>query len=543
MGTRPAIDPPHARRFWHPSRALNTDRSAAKTDQAGASVLRESLVVIGILLVLAATAVNLQVRSRARFQPTAGFVEIPAPPRPGTPPGDCGSATRDGKPRVVEMLYSEEKRAWIEEAADQFAHRCPDIQIKLTAMGDLVSADAILSGKARPTLWSPSDHMVLAYLSHRWRSRTQDPLFAGEPVSLVRSPLVLLMLEERLRVYREIHKRSTSDTGMWSQLLCAFIPAQPPVESVALEDRIPGQWIDWYDSVVLAPKREATRAVKSAAKARAAKPKAAKMAPADAAPAAGEVVYKAPFPSVEAIRGWENVHVGHSSPTHTAAGLETLYLMAYDHLLPPEARPPRASFTTDGFHEGPVHRREDLADAFLQALVADEEPLRRWFARCEGGLEADPPSAQLLTDTMFHLGDQLYDGVATYEHLVFPILERLAGNVDSMAKLTVVYPPTTFVNAHPAILLAGVDERTADAAHAWLGFLRGGAMQHRAIDLGFRPADPAIKIRDYDADTNPFLRFRRFGVQFLEPIAEPPRLGGERVHQLLEIWRDATGRN
>jgi hypothetical protein len=516
-------------------------------------VLREGLHVLAVLAVLAVTVVIVWRRAEVRFQPASDFVQVLPPPPPGTPPADCGPLPTNGRPVVVEMLYSEEKQGWIEYAADLFARRCPHIQIKLQAMSDIAGAEAILSGEATPTIWSPSDDIIVAYLADRWRARSQAPLFApDEPVSLVRSPLVLLLWNDRLRVSSAIQERTAASAGPWSQLMCAGIPRDPPVDTVALEDRIPGTWSAWYDEVVLAPTRQATRAAQQAreTQAREAKVRRPRAEPASPPEPSSEpkLEYEAPFPSLATIASWGHVEVGHSSPTHSAAGLEAVYLMAYDILLPPNARPTIDIITSDGFGEGPVHSSAHLTDAFLAALVAEEEPLRRWLARCEGGLEGDPHSAQLLTETMFHVGGERYDGVATYEHLVFPILRRLEGNTAVMSNVTVVYPPVTFVNQHPALLLADATDDPADgpsliAARLWLAFLREPAIQLRAIELGFRPADPAVKIREHHVGANPFLRFRRYGVQFNNPLVEPPRLGGEQINLLLELWRDATGRN
>lgn len=506
------------------------------------SVLREGLHVAVLLALVAGTVAILWARSEVRFQPAPDFVQVLPPPPPGTPPADCGPPSNGG-PIVVDMLYSVEKQAWIEEAATLFARRCPNIQVRLQVTGDIVGAEAILGGEASPTVWSPSDEIVVAYLEHRNQARGTDPLLTAGSVSLLRSPLVILMWEERLRVYSEIRKRTAANNGLWSQLLCALIPPDPPVDTVALEDRIPGLWSEWYDKIVLAPARQANRDKPAAAPRPSPKrPLATPPEPAPEPTPEPEVTYKAPFPTVERIAGWEYVQIGHSSPTHTAAGLGTLYLMAFDHLLPPDVRP-AAAIVSDEFDEGPIYRSEHLTEPLLAAYAAREEPLRKWLARCEGGFEGDPKTTQLLTETMFHLGGELYDGVATYEHLVFPVLERLEGNAEVMEKMTVVYPPVTLVSQHPARILAGADELQVVAARLWLAFLTETAMQHRAIELGFRPANRDVKIREHHVDANPFLRFRRYGVQFNSPFVEPPRLGGERVNQLLELWRDATGRN
>ena len=420
-----------------------------------------------------------------RFQAPPGLVQMLPPSLPGAPQADCGALMVGGRLTVVEMLYSDEKQAWIEQAAELFSRRCPNIQVRLTAMDDFAAAHAIVTGTVRPTVWAPTDEIVVTSLVDRWAAVSTDPLFAAdEPLSLVRSPLVLLLWDDRLRVLAAIRERTGAQTGPWSQL-CAGIRKDPP-----------------------APKIE----------------------------------YTAPFPSLAEIAGWGHVKIGHSSPTRSAAGLEAIYLMAYDYLVAPAARGDDDD-ASDGFSEGAVRSSAASEATFRAALDAQQGELGRWMARCEGGLVSDPDSAALLTDTMFHVGGERYDGVATYEHLVFPILDRLDGNDDVMDNVTVVYPRTTIVNKHPAMLLADGDEAAREAARKWLAFLRSAEMQRRAIEFGFRPADPEVKIRDHHVDANPFLRHRRYGIAFSGPLREPPRLDGARVNLLIELWRDATGRN
>ena len=51
----------------------------------------------------------------------------------------------------LEMIYSDEKRDWIEFASDRFSHLCPHIQVKIRAMRDVEAAVArvIKEGKVR----------------------------------------------------------------------------------------------------------------------------------------------------------------------------------------------------------------------------------------------------------------------------------------------------------------------------------------------------------------------------------------------------------
>ncbi|MDC0667988.1 substrate-binding domain-containing protein [Nannocystis radixulma] len=480
-------------------------------------LLREVVRLAAVLGVIGLTAYGVCSINNPRAEVPPGFVLLAPPPADNAPQDDCGPVS-GGRPTVVEMLYSEEKRAWIEHAADLFARRCPNIQVKLTAMGDFAAADVILSGAAAPTVWAPTDELVLASLASRWSGRSSEPLLAADaPASLVQSPLVLLLWDDRKRVFEAIRERTAEQTGPWSQLMCAGIPRDPALETVVLADRVPGSWSAWYDEAVRAPERPA-----EAAPAPATSTPPGKRDDLSAPKTAAKAETAAPFPSLAEIAGWGRVKIGHSSPTDSVAGLAALHLMAHDHLVAPS----------------PAGEAE-----FFAAFDGHKDELRRWLARCEGGLDNDPPSARALTDAMFHVGPTRYDGVATYEHVVFPVLDSLADNSDVMEGMTVVYPTPTLVTRHPAVLLAGSTDESRAAARSWLAFLRGDEMQRRAIEFGFRPADATAAIREHRDDANPFLRHRRYGVEFTRPLVEAPRLDGARVDQLLETWREATGRN
>lgn len=494
-------------------------------------LLHLAVLVGGVTLCVKAVCAYADVR---RAPPPPDFVQLlPA----DVSQDQCGPpATRDG-PIVVEMVYSEEKRAWIEDAAERFVRLCPNIQVRLTAMPDLDSSDAILAGTLHPTIWAPSDELVVRSLEANWRRSSTAPLFAGESTSLVRTPLVVVTWVDRLRVLLEIRQKTGATPGPWSRNFCAGIPVDPIVANVALEDRVPDLWSTWYDETVLAPARAAAPETSEPPPRRR-----RKSAPPPPPPV---VEYTAPFPTLDEIAGWGRVKLGHASPTRSAAGLEAVYLMAYDHLVEHTGRPAE-ELEPDGFAEGSAIGSEHLRADFEGALESERDLLLRWFGRCEGGLPHDPPSAQYLTDAMFHLGGEGYDGVATYEHLLFPLLDRLERNRSASRKAVVIYPNPTIVNKHPAMLMAlgyAVAPVQHEAAKVWLSFLLGEEIQRRAIELGFRPANPTIKIRDYHDDANPFLKFRRYGIEFSEPLTEPPRLDGQRINALIELWRDATGKS
>ncbi|XYH99318.1 substrate-binding domain-containing protein [Sorangium sp. So ce1128] len=452
---------------------------------------------------------------------------------------DCGPRDVNGRPLIVNMVYSEDKRSWLEYAAERFARRCPNIQVKLTAMGDIESADAIIDAYLEPkskqqkdelpTLWAPADDIVVQYLAARWKQRSSEVPDAGELLdgsearSLARSPLVVLVWHDRYQVLEAILRSGRSEEGPWWQIPCALIPRDADLSKIALEDRVPGRWIDWYGPLTPSPAKKPAAAPK----------KRAQIKPA----------YEAPFPTLQEIERWGRVKFGHTSPTRAASGLETLYLMAYAYVLPPKERAALegSDAPAQGSAGGGVTGSEHLRGAFARAFAERKDSLRQALGRCEGGLDEAPESARLLTESMINVGPGRYDGVMTYEHLALPALKRLGAHESSLRDARIIYPQPTIVNEHPALFIRP-DPAQKQAASRWLDFLLGKEMQEKAIQYGFRPANPNVSIRASDVDENPFLDLRRYGVELDPDLREPPHLDGDAIHELIGIWQDATGR-
>jgi ABC-type molybdate transport system substrate-binding protein len=126
----------------------------------------------------------------------------PAPsPAPASPPALPPTSAARAAVTEISMLYSSEKKEWMEAAAALFQKAHPDIKLTLTAMGSLDAANAIVEGRERPTLFSPADSLVQNLVASTWRSVNHTDLFAasGEdaPQPLVITPLVFVAWEDR----------------------------------------------------------------------------------------------------------------------------------------------------------------------------------------------------------------------------------------------------------------------------------------------------------------------------------------------------------
>jgi hypothetical protein len=120
--------------------------------------------------------------------------------RGGPAPG--GTAARAGAPATeIEFVYGTEKDAWVRAAVDGFHAAHPEVRVKLTPKGSLESAQAILNGAMKPTVWSPADSLVLNLLASDWTTKTGGALFATSgddaPQPVLLTPLVFVVWEDR----------------------------------------------------------------------------------------------------------------------------------------------------------------------------------------------------------------------------------------------------------------------------------------------------------------------------------------------------------
>ncbi|HRI70930.1 MAG TPA: substrate-binding domain-containing protein [Polyangium sp.] len=459
----------------------------------------------------------------------------------------CGPNTRDGRPTPISMMYSDDKQRWIEDAAQIFSKLCPNIQVKLNAVEDVASADAILSGSEKPTLWAPADDLIVQYLAARWKKErpNDQPLFKPEEqTSIAASPLVLLIWRDRAQVTQRIFAARKATRGPWVDVNCAQVPIDADLEGVLLSDMVPGTWIDWYNPLLVPPPPPETAAQK-AKRAREKEKKEEVVVAEDP-----RAFYSAQFPSVEKIRSWGHVKVVHTPPTRSAAGLESIYLMAYDYLLPYERRPDEVrkyqqTMRSDPAQRGRVLRLDMLQKDFSDQLQQQQERFLKWLRRCEAGLDPAPRSVRLLTDSFFHVGSSRYDAIVTYEHLAFDLFRQIDEFGRSIAAMELVYPSPTLMNQHPVVILdaGNLSVEEIRAANKWIAYLRSTDVQKKAVDMGFRPVASNVSIREHDSVDNPFLKYRRYGIDFESPVIEPPRLDSSSIAALVRIWQDATGRN
>lgn len=118
------------------------------------------------------------------------------------PAGDkaATSTPASGAKTSISMLYSTEKQDWINAAAQTFSQAHPEIDIKLKGMGSLKGEQAIVDGTEKPTIFAPSDSMVMNLLDVDWDAKYHRSPFSSPPDPLVITPLVFVAWEDRATV-------------------------------------------------------------------------------------------------------------------------------------------------------------------------------------------------------------------------------------------------------------------------------------------------------------------------------------------------------
>ena len=141
----------------------------------------------------------------------------------GTKTGEVTLAKADQT--VISMLYSTEKKEWIDLAYAEFQKVHPEIKIELSATGSLAAADSILEGTAKPTLFSPADTLVLNLLASDWDAKYHgSPYAPGDTADpLLITPLVFCAWSDRGQVleaasgghigWKAIHDAASDNRG------------------------------------------------------------------------------------------------------------------------------------------------------------------------------------------------------------------------------------------------------------------------------------------------------------------------------------------
>jgi ABC-type Fe3+ transport system substrate-binding protein len=208
---------------------------------------------------------------------------------------------------------------------------------------------------------------------------------------------------------------------------------------------------------------------------------------------------------------WGFVKLGHTAPSSSNSGLQTLILMAYSY-----------------------HAK---SAGLAPADILDEK-FQRWLKEIETAVGKFGTSSGTYMKDMVLFGPSKYDIIWNYENVAIGDMAAAQGRWGNLA---VFYPKPTLWSNHPLVFLKGdwVNPEQRTAAKTLRDFLLSAAIQQKALDFGFRPANPDVKVLTADPN-NPFNRLKPYGVKVdIPPAAEPP--SGEVTRLLLETWRRVVG--
>jgi len=312
--------------------------------------------------------------------------------------GALGSSTV-----VVSIYYGSEKKEWLEPLVQEYnaqKHETEEgstIVVKVTPMGSIESANAIISGEIQPTVWSPASSVYVPVANAGWHREHSEDLVVGTPEDLVLSPVVI---------------------AMW----------RPMAEALGWPDRPLG----WADIAELATSEEGWTAFG--------------------------------YPE------WGSFKLGHTHPNHSNSGVVSVIAETYA-----------------GAGKQRALDLADLQDADVKAFVADVESSIIHYGRSTG----------FFAERMFERGPSYLSAAVLYENLIVAQEARRLSGQSSQLPVVAIYPKEgTFWSNHPYAILNGpwVTEEQKAAAEDFQAFLLDRPQQLRAIEFGFRPADPAIPL-------------------------------------------------
>jgi ABC-type Fe3+ transport system substrate-binding protein len=203
---------------------------------------------------------------------------------------------------------------------------------------------------------------------------------------------------------------------------------------------------------------------------------------------------------------WGLVKFGMPDPAASYAGAEALALMAYD-----------ATEKTKG----------------LGAPDAVSPPLRTSLAAMKASASLARDAGALAREVVLR-GPAAYDMVFTTEAAAVAALPLAQTRFGEMR---IVYPRRNLWNDNPYYILdvPWNSDAQRKAAKAFLDFLMTETSQKKALQYGFRPADPHVALTDADS---PFVLYAKNGLKNdVGEVCEQPK--PETIENLLAAWQRA----
>ncbi len=167
---------------------------------------------------------------------------------------------------------------------------------------------------------------------------------------------------------------------------------------------------------------------------------------------------------------WGSFKLGHTHPNHSNSGIVSVIAETYA-----------------GAGKQRDLTLEDLQDPDLKEFVADVESSIIHYGRSTG----------FFARRMFERGPSYLSAAVMYENLVVEQeSKRMRGESSQLAAVAIYPKEGTFWSNHPYAILNApwVSDEQRAAAEDFLAFLLDRPQQLKAMEYGFRPADPAIPL-------------------------------------------------
>lgn len=203
---------------------------------------------------------------------------------------------------------------------------------------------------------------------------------------------------------------------------------------------------------------------------------------------------------------WGGFKFGHTHPEFSNSGIVSVIAEAYA-----------------GANKQRNLTLEDLQEPDLQEFMADVESSIIHYGKSTG----------FFATRMFERGPSYLSAAVMYENLIVAQeAKRLAGESNQLPVIAIYPQEGTFWSNHPYAILNApwVTEEQQEAAEIFEDFLLAQEQQLRAIEYGFRPADPAIPL-SAPLDTN-------HGVDPTQPqtVLEVP--SAEVITGIQDLWQE-----
>jgi Ca-activated chloride channel family protein len=238
-------------------------------------------------------------------------------------------------------------------------------------------------------------------------------------------------------------------------------------------------------------------------------------------------------PMAEAL-GWPNKQLGWADIAQLAISAEGWSAYGYPEWGSFKFGHTHPEFSNSGFaaviaqaYAGAAKQR-DLTAADLQS-----EPVKQLLGEVQASIIHYGTSTGFFGERMFERGPSYLSAAVLYENLVVAQeAKRLAGTSQQLPVVALYPKEGTFTTNHPYIILSAswVTAAHKEAAEAFEAFLLDKPQQLRAMELGFRPADPSIP---FAAPLN-----AQHGVDVTQPKTELPTPSLDVLRGINEVWRE-----